>query len=107
SGLNASSAVVERDSASLSNGTCGTFSGRWTQVTLTGGADTTVVSGNCYRYKISDNIGNQSAASANSADAKIDTTAPGAPSLAVSESSGLEYVSGTTLYYNPQGSNTA
>src|SRR5205085_944959 len=30
-----------------------------------------------------------------------------APLLTVSESSGVEYVSSATLYYNPQGSNTA
>ena len=40
-------------------------------------------------------------------DARIDTTAPSAPSLTLSESSALEYVSGSTLYYNPQGSNSA
>ena len=47
-------------------------------VTLVGGADTSVVDGNCYRYRVevSDNVGNQSAPSAVSADAKIDTSAP-------------------------------
>src|SRR5262249_59146163 len=107
-GINASSGVVQRASATLSNGACGTF-GSYSTVTLVGGADTTVTSGNCYHYTyaISDNVGNQSAASAASADAKVDTTAPAAPSLTVSESSSKSYVSGTTLYYNAQGTNTA
>src|SRR5207253_9430554 len=46
-GVDATSGVVERDSATLSGGTCGTYSGSWTQVALVGGADTTVLSGNC------------------------------------------------------------
>ena len=105
SGIDATSQIVERDSATLSNGTCGSFSGSWSQVTLSGGADTTVSTGNCYRYrlKIADNVANQSTSAA-SADAKVDTSAPSAPSLTVSESSALSYVSGSTLYYNAQGS---
>src|SRR5207244_9162973 len=108
SGVDSTGGVVERDSATLSAGTCGAFSGSWTQVTLVGGADTTVVSGNCYRYRytISDNVGNTSSVSAASADAKVDTSAPSAPSLTLSESSPLEHASGSTLYYNAQGSNS-
>src|SRR5439155_27243772 len=74
---------------SLTNGSCGTFSTSWTTVTLSSGNDTGVTSGNCYhyRYKISDNVGNQSAVSTTSNDAKVDTSAPNArPSTPLSSS---------------------
>src|SRR5439155_13081931 len=78
SGVDASSGIVERDSATLSGGSCGTFSGTWTQVAVSGGAGITVQTNHCYhyRYAISDNVGNQSGASAVSADAKVDTGGP-------------------------------
>src|SRR5581483_10090147 len=100
-GVDASSGVVLRASATLTGGVCGSF-GSYSPVTLVGGADTTVTSGNCYRYqyKISDNVGNQSAASAASADAKVDTTAPSAPGLSYSALSAMS-ASGNTLYYRP------
>src|SRR5581483_7783880 len=100
-GVDASSGVVLRASATLTGGVCGSF-GSYSPVTLVGGADTTVTSGNCYRYqyKISDNVGNQSAASAASADAKVDTTAPSAPGLSYSALSAMS-ATGNTLYYRP------
>ena len=63
-GVDSSTGVVERASAAAANGSCGSF-GSYSVVTLTSGADTTVSTGNCYRYRylISDLLGNQSASS--------------------------------------------
>jgi large repetitive protein len=78
SGVDAASGVVERQSATLSAGSCTSWSGGWTTVTLVGGADTSVVTNRCYRYRfqISDNVGNQSGFSAQTADAMVDATMP-------------------------------
>ena len=104
SGLDTSTRLVERESGDLAADACTNWSGSWSTVTLSGGADTTVASGKCYRYryKITDNVSNQSAASADSAAAKVDTSAPTpAPSLTLSENpaSANQHVSGTTLFY--------
>ncbi len=101
-GLDTSSRLYERDSATLTNGSCGSFSGSWTTVS---NPDTTVASGNCYRYRfsIADNVGNRSATITASVDAKVDTSAPAAPSLSLAENPADpdQHVSGTTLYYKP------
>src|SRR5439155_14043620 len=78
SGVDHSSGLVEREDGSLSNGSCQSWSGTWSPVTLSGGADTTVQTNRCYRYRysISDNVSTLSAPSAVTADAKIDATAP-------------------------------
>ena len=77
--------IVERDEAPLDNGdgSCDAFPGSWATVTLSGGNDTTVVSGKCYRYrlKISDNVGNQGTPAGTSATAKVDTSARATPTL--------------------------
>jgi hypothetical protein len=87
SGVNTSSRIVQRDSATLSNGTCGGY-GSFSTITPTGSypnyTDTTVNSATCYQYQylVSDNAGNQATyTSTNSA--KVDTslpTTPGTPS---------------------------
>jgi hypothetical protein len=104
SGVDAARGIVERASATLTNGACGTF-GAFAALTLVGAADTGVASGNCYRYqyKATDNVGNVSTASTASADAKIDTTGPTVPSLRFT---GLTNTgsSGNVVYYRPSGS---
>jgi Chitobiase/beta-hexosaminidase C-terminal domain len=103
-GVDASRGVVERASATLTNGVCGTF-GSFAALTLSGGADTGVLGGNCYEYdyKATDNVGNVSTASTPSAAAKVDTTAPTVPTLLFS---GLENAaaSGNVVYYGLSGS---
>ena len=103
SGLDNTSSVLQRDEAALTNGACGTFPGSWSTVTLSGGSDTSVVSGNCYRYRelLSDNVGNQGTSGASNV-AKVDTTAPSTPTLAFSGLSSNAYYNGSgTLYIRP------
>jgi hypothetical protein len=104
-GIDTSRGSVKRASATLANGVCGAF-GTYSGVTLSGGADTSVASGNCYRYQYeaTDNVGNVStAATGTSADAKVDTTPPTAPNLLLTgfvNTGG----SGKIVYYRPGGS---
>jgi large repetitive protein len=101
SGVDASSGVVERDESALSLGNCAGFTGSWTTVTLTGGNDTTVQSGKCYRYryKISDNVGNQGTQAGASATAKVDTTGPDAPTFNFSALTNAYDNGSGTVYY--------
>jgi hypothetical protein len=105
-GVDSSSGVVERASATLSNGTCGA-AGSYAAVTLSGNADTSVTSGSCYRYqyKTADNVGNLSTASTSTEDAKVDVTPPTTPIL---HFSGLTNTaaSGSVVYYRATGSGT-
>ncbi len=81
SGINTSTRIVQRDSATLSGGTCGSYTGTFSTITPTGTysnfTDSTVSSGNCYKYKylVSDNSGNQATYTSNNV-AKVDTAAP-------------------------------
>ncbi|HWJ45381.1 MAG TPA: hypothetical protein VNR63_08330, partial [Gaiellaceae bacterium] len=88
--------------APLSAGECGAFAGAWKTVALRGDADTTVESGSCYRYRVVvlDNVGNRSTSSPSEA-ARIDTTPPTPPKLALRRESGTVYVSGSTVFYRP------
>jgi hypothetical protein len=101
SGVDSGRTVVERASAPVTNGVCGTF-GAFAPVTLSGTSDTSVASGNCYRYqaKATDNVGNVSAASTASADAKVDSTAPTTPSLLFTGFSNTAS-SGNVVYFRP------
>ena len=101
SGVDASRSAVERAAATLTNGACGTF-GAFAPVTLSGTADSSVTSGSCYRYqaKATDNVGNVSATSQPSADAKVDGTAPTTPSLLFTGFSNSA-ASGSTVYFRP------
>jgi hypothetical protein len=101
SGVDAIRDVVERASAPLTNGTCGTF-GSFAAVTLVNGADTSVASGNCYRWqlKVTDNVGNVSAASTASTDAKVDTTPPTTPILLFTGLANAA-AAGNVVYYQP------
>jgi hypothetical protein len=84
SGIDTASGTLQRSTAVLNTDTqsCGTF-GSFTTVTLSGGADTGVTSGNCYQYRylVSDKVGNQATyTSANVA--RVDTTTYSAGVLA-------------------------
>jgi hypothetical protein len=97
-GLDAAGGTVQRAAATLSAGACGTF-GPFAAVTLAAGADATVASGTCYRYRyvVSDNAGN-STTYASTGAAKVDRTPP-TTTLALTAVTG-GYLSGSTIYFN-------
>ena len=110
SGVDSSSVAVQRQSVSLSNGACGTWGTTWSNVTLTaGGDDTGVTNGNCYRYRsqASDNVANVGTSDVSNV-AKVDTSAPsfGGTPLSITPSGPSTSATGSTVYYNPQGTNS-
>jgi hypothetical protein len=101
SGIAASGAYLYRATASLSNGTCGTF-GSYSLVATdpSSSHSDTVGDDACYvyRYSVPDTLGNYGTYS--SGLIKVDTTAPAAPAFVFS---GLNatYAAGSILYYRP------
>ena len=89
SGL-ASSALV-KDTAPLSGGVCGAFTGASTITSISESA----LSSGCYRYTLTgtDNVGNTSVLSA---IVQVDVTAP---TVVVTENGANSYLNGSTLYY--------
>src|SRR3954471_15408576 len=101
SGVASGSSVVQRDDATLSAGSCGSFSGSWTTLTLSAGNDTSVQNGKCYEYRerLTDNVGNVGASSA-SGIAKVDSAGPSnALTLTSISPAGSVLKSGNTIYY--------
>ena len=97
SGVAPASAVLERRTSALSDGSCDPFAGGWNTVT----SPDTVASGLCaqYRYRVSDRVGNEAIyTSANVV--KVDLVNPGAPALALVESSPFAHVAGTEIFVN-------
>jgi hypothetical protein len=92
--------ALTRASATLSGNVCGSFGGA-VPVTVSGGNDAATLATGCYRYSLTgtDNVGN--AATATSTIVKVDTSAPGAPTLAFSAVSGGVYYpgSGTQVFF--------
>jgi hypothetical protein len=109
-GLAASGAQLLRASAPLGStagvdGSCGTF-GAYAQVGANDPAspktDVVPADATCYRYAyvVSDKVGNQTTYV--SPDVKVDTTAPGTPSLSFSALTAAYWGgSGTVVYYRP------
>lgn len=108
SGVAATGALLNRATATLTGGTCGTFGG---YTLVTGGTDPAspksdaVSDQACYRYQyvVADALGNSTTYT--SGDIKVDTTAPAAPSLAFSAFTNTYWTgSGTTVYYRSAAS---
>ncbi len=102
SGVSTAAGVLQRASATLSNGSCGTFGSYGTVATgpTSPYNDTTVTTGNCYMYQYiaADNVGNTAAAANSLNVVKVATTGPSAPSLLYSAMTNT-YAVGNTVYY--------
>jgi hypothetical protein len=106
SGLNSSAGQLQRASATLSGGVCGTFGGFVNDGSAgvsSPFSDSSVASGNCYeyRYLVPDNVGNQATITSTSV-LKFDSAAPSDALSLTSQSGGAALLSGATVFY--QGS---
>lgn len=108
SGIASTGALLNRATATLTSGTCGTF-GSYTLIS--GGTDpispksNSVADQACYRYQyvVADTMGNNTTYT--SGDIKVDTTAPTTPTLAFSSFTNTYWGgSGTTVYYRSTAS---
>jgi hypothetical protein len=105
--LRASTALFSTDGQA--DGTCGAYSGFAPLLTdpsspYADNAAGGISAGNCYRYEyiVSDNVGNQTIYT--SGDIKVETAPPASltPSITLSAAAGNTFISGTTVYTNPQ-----
>jgi hypothetical protein len=106
SGLASSTLTIQ--SETLTANTCGSAGsgGPYTSATtVTGTSNPSIETGFCYLYTLTgtDNVGN---AAAIKTTVKVDATGPSSPSVALSAASGSTFVSGTTVYINPQTGKT-
>src|SRR5207253_2258973 len=94
-GIDTSSRLLERQTATLSGGSCGSF-GAWATVT----SPDTLASGLCaqYRYTVKDNVGNKTVYTSTNT-VKVDKTAAGAPGLTFSSLT-KAVATGSTVFYN-------
>jgi Chitobiase/beta-hexosaminidase C-terminal domain/PASTA domain len=93
--------VITRSVADLSGpGSCGSYSGS----TTVSSPDTVPTDGKCYRYTLTgtDNVGNTATVTD---EVLVDTTAPSAPALTLSESVAGLHADGTTLWFNGSAAN--
>ena len=94
-GLDTGSGLIQRDVTSLTGGACGSFTDSWSTVS----SPDSVASGSCYRYRyrIADLAGNVATYTSGSV-AKVDTSAPSAPSFSFSALTNA-VASGQTVYF--------
>jgi hypothetical protein len=97
SGVNPSSARLERETATLAAGDCGAF-GSFEPVSSPDSPGT----GRCarYRLRVSDNVGNEAVYESGGV-VKVDLTRPAGPTLNLAEAGPGGHVHGSTLYYRP------
>lgn len=96
---------LQRRSATLSGGACGTY-GAWADLAAEPASpytDNSVLEGNCYQYQYveTDNVANQTAYGTTNT-AKINVTPPTCTvsSITTDTAAECQYVSGTIVYYN-------
>ena len=103
SGLAAGTNTVTRASGTLIGNVCGSLTGA-TAVSIVSGHDSSTLGIGCYQYTLTavDNVGNQ--VTVLSAVVMVDTSAPSAPALTISNVNPSAYYSGsgTQVFFRPQ-----